>query len=190
MAAERFFQRTGEGACDMNDRALRTSAMANFVAAHKAQIPGAPVNGFGYSNGANILASVAMAQPDLFDLVGLLHPLIPWAAAAIPALAGKRILISAGKQDPICPWPLSQQLIDWFTSQGAQLSIEVHDGGHELRQPEDILTYVPVASCGMTTVRATYRLSSGEARLMSAGTGAIHSERNASDSQTAQLLQI
>ncbi len=136
MGAARFFRRTGEGVYDMDDLARRTSAMADFVAAHKAQNPGAPVYGFGYSNGANILASVVMAQPDLFDRVGLLHPLIPWEAAAVPALAGKRILITAGKQDPICPWSLSQQLIDWFAAQGAQVSTEVHDGGHELRQPE------------------------------------------------------
>lgn len=134
--AARFFRRTAEGVYDMDDLARRTEAMAAFVAAHKAQHPDAPVYGFGYSNGANILASVAMAHPDLFARIGLLHPLIPWEPKANPALAGKRVLITAGKRDPICPWPLSQKLIDWFAAQGADVSTHIHDGGHDLRQPE------------------------------------------------------
>jgi phospholipase/carboxylesterase len=134
--AARFFRRTGEGVYDMEDLAARTDRMAAFVAAHKAQHPGAPVYGFGYSNGANILASVAMAQPDLFDRFGLLHPLIPWDPAPVPGLKGRRVLITAGRRDPICPWPMTQALIDWTRAQGAEVTTEVHDGGHDLRQPE------------------------------------------------------
>lgn len=134
--AGRFFKRTGEGVYDMDDLAKRTETMAQFIAAHKALHPDSAVYGFGYSNGANILASVAMQHPDLFDRIGLLHPLIPWAPAPAPALSGKRVLITAGRRDPICPWPETQRLIDWFNDQGAQVSTEIHDGGHDLRQPE------------------------------------------------------
>lgn len=134
--AARFFRRTGEGVYDMDDLAARTNRMADFVAGHKAQHPGVPVYGFGYSNGANILASVAMTRPDLFDRIGLLHPLIPWAPAPQPGLAGRHVLISAGRRDPICPWPLTEALIDWFRAQGAEVATEVHDGGHDLRQAE------------------------------------------------------
>lgn len=136
LGAARFFRRTGEGVYDMDDLAQRTNAMAAFVADHKARHPETPIYGFGYSNGANILASVAMAYPELFDRIGLLHPLIPWEPEAVPALAGKRVLITAGQRDPICPWPLSQRLIDWFTAQGAEVATKIHDGGHELRREE------------------------------------------------------
>lgn len=134
--AARFFRRTGEGVYDMPDLAARTERMAAFVAAHRAAHPGVPVFGFGYSNGANILASVAMAHPALFDRIGLLHPLIPWAPAPQPGLAGRQVLITAGRRDPICPWPLSEALIGWFSAQGAEVTTEIHDGGHDLRQPE------------------------------------------------------
>ena len=87
--AARYFRRTGEGVYDMEDLAGRTARMAAFVAGHKAAHPGVPVYGFGYSNGANILASVVMARSDLFDRVGLLHPLIPWQPA--PADLGAEI---------------------------------------------------------------------------------------------------
>jgi phospholipase/carboxylesterase len=76
--ANRFFRRTGEGVYDMKDLASRTARMAAFVRAHKNAHPGAPVFGLGYSNGANILASVLFGAADLFDRVVLMHPLIPF----------------------------------------------------------------------------------------------------------------
>lgn len=134
--AARFFRRMGEGRYDMADLAMRTEKMAGFIAAHKAAHPERPVFGFGYSNGANILASVVMARPDLFDRVALLHPLIPWQPVPTPALSGKRVLLTAGRNDPICPWPLTEALTGWFAAQGASVTTEIHMGGHEIRQPE------------------------------------------------------
>lgn len=133
--AARFFRRTGEGVYDMEDLALRTDRMADFIAAQAAAHPDAPVYGIGYSNGANILASVIMARPDLFARAGLLHPLIPWDPAPVD-LSGLRVLISAGRRDPICPWPLTERLTGWFDAQGAEVTAEAHDGGHEIRPSE------------------------------------------------------
>lgn len=134
--AARFFRRTGEGVYDMDDLARATAKMAGFIDAHRAEHPGAPVYGFGYSNGANILASVVLARPDLFDRVGLLHPLIPWTPGPVEGLKDREVLITAGQRDPICPWPLSEDLIKWFSDQGASVTTQVHDGGHEIRQEE------------------------------------------------------
>lgn len=134
--AARFFRRTGEGVYDMEDLALRTEAMASFVSAHREANPGTPIFGFGYSNGANILGSVAFRYPGLFDRIGLLHPLIPWNPAPAPSLSGRRVLITAGRRDPICPWPMSEALIDWFAAQGANVETDIQDGGHELRPLE------------------------------------------------------
>ncbi|MEM6481268.1 MAG: alpha/beta hydrolase [Pseudomonadota bacterium] len=136
MGAARFFRRTGEGVYDMEDLARATSKMATYIEAHKQAHPTAPVYGFGYSNGANILASVIMARPDLFDRAGLMHPLIPWSPDPVPGLKGKRVLITAGERDPICPLPMSHALIDWFKAQGTKVTAEIHNGGHELRQSE------------------------------------------------------
>ena len=129
--ASRFFRRMGEGLYDMADLARATAKMAAYVEAWRADHAG-PVYGFGYSNGANILASVAFARPDLFDRLGLLHPLIPWTPEPVPGLSGRDVLITAGRRDPICPWPMSEALIDWFTAQGARVETHVHNGGHEL----------------------------------------------------------
>ena len=134
--ALRFFRRAAEGVYDMQDLAERTEKMAGFIAAHKAANPGHPVYGLGYSNGANILASVAFKHPELFDRIALLHPLIPWTPDTNLGLAGTRVLITAGRRDPICPFPLTESLASYFKAQGSPLQTSIHDGGHEIRQPE------------------------------------------------------
>ena len=134
--AARFFQRTSEGVYDMADLARRTEAMAGFVQAHQEANPDSPVYGFGYSNGANILASVVLKHPGLFERIGLLHPLIPWEPDPDPRLAGLKLLITAGQNDPICPWPMSERLIQFFETQGSDVTTTIHSGGHGLLEPE------------------------------------------------------
>ena len=133
--ALRYFRRTGEGVYDMADLARRTEAMAAFVAARKAEGTG-PVLGLGYSNGANILASVQFASPDLFDATVLMHPLIPFAPPAVD-FTGRQVLITAGRRDPMAPAPVTESLSQFFTVQGAEVETLWHEGGHELR-PEEL----------------------------------------------------
>ena len=132
----RFFRRTGEGVYDMDDLAKRTDAMAAFLAAEKEAAGADRVIGLGYSNGANILAAVALANPGIVDDYILMHPLIPWTPVPQPALSGRRVLITAGRRDPICPAPLTDGLIAYFSDQSVDLSVVWHDGGHEIRQEE------------------------------------------------------
>ena len=132
--ALRYFRRTAEGVYDMEDLAQRRAAMAAFV---RNQAAGAQrVIALGYSNGANIAAAVALADADIFTDLVLLHPLIPWAPAPQPALRGKRVLITAGQRDPICPAPLTQGLADYLIAQGADVTLHWHAGGHEIAQSE------------------------------------------------------
>ncbi len=133
--ALRFFRRTGEGVYDMDDLARRTAALAGFIAAEKARTGAAEVWGMGYSNGANILAAVSFARPDLADRLILLHPLIPFVPAPA-AMDGVRILVTAGRRDPICPPALSQRLADWYAAQGAEVDLHWHPGGHEIAASE------------------------------------------------------
>lgn len=136
MGHARFFRRTGEGVYDMDDLAQRTSAMATFIAEEKARTGADRVMALGYSNGANILASVALSQPALVDDLVLLHPLIPWAPAPQPGLANRRVLITAGERDPICPPAQTQALEAYLKAQGAKVETLWHPGGHEIAQAE------------------------------------------------------
>ena len=134
--ALRFFRRSAEGVFDMADLAARTATMADFIAAEQAATGARRVIGLGYSNGANILASVSFQRPDLSTDLILLHPLIAFDPAPHPGLAGQRILITAGQRDPICPAPLTQKLADFYTGQGATVTLQWHQGGHEIAQSE------------------------------------------------------
>ncbi len=134
--AARFFRRTGEGVYDMEDLARATEKMAGFVKAMKDAKQAAQGVGLGYSNGANILASVLFERPDLFDRAVLMHPLIPFTPRDQPGLAGKQVLITAGERDPICPAPLTTALADYLKRQGADVTVEWHAGGHDIRSNE------------------------------------------------------
>lgn len=134
--AARFFRRTGEGVYDMTDLDRATGKMRGFIEAHVETERPSAVLGLGYSNGANILASVVFSAPALFDAAVLMHPLIPfrpvWGAASVAT----KLLVTAGRHDPICPQPLTSRLLSYLEDAGADLRVEWHDGGHELRPNE------------------------------------------------------
>ncbi|MER8699339.1 alpha/beta hydrolase [Mesorhizobium sp. M1273] len=134
--AARFFRRTGEGVYDMGDLTRATDKMAGFVKAHVEAAKPSLVLGLGYSNGANILASVLFAEPSLFDATVLMHPLIPFEPEVKGSLDGSRILVTAGRRDPICPPDLTARLEAYLRADGADVTVEWHDGGHEVRPSE------------------------------------------------------
>lgn len=133
--ALRYFRRTGEGVYDMDDLARRTKVMADFVRGQIGDVRPARVIGLGYSNGANILASVMFAEPDLFDKAILMHPLIPFAPPKAD-FSGRSVLITAGRRDPIAPAQATQALADYFKAGKAETQLAWHEGGHEIRQEE------------------------------------------------------
>ncbi len=133
--AARYFRRAAEGIYDMDDLARATGKMEDFICAHVEAAKPSGVLGLGYSNGANILASVMFAAPDLFDAVVLMHPLIPFEPAVDGELRAK-ILITAGRADPICPPELTSKLETALISAGADVTLSWHEGGHEIRKGE------------------------------------------------------
>lgn len=136
MGAARFFRRTGEGVYDMPDLMRATTKMAGFMKAHVEAAKPSRVFALGYSNGANILATTLFAEPGLFDAVALMHPLIPFAPEATANLQDRHVLITAGRRDPICPPELTSRLDSYLRAEGADVRLEWHEGGHEVRPNE------------------------------------------------------
>lgn len=132
--ALRFFRRLGEGRYDMADLARRTEAMAAFVEVQVAAAKPSEVIGLGYSNGANILASVIFARPKLFHRAVLMHPYIPWTPDPAPVEA--EVLVTAGERDPICPPEATRALEAWLKAQGARVATAWQPGGHEIGRGE------------------------------------------------------
>lgn len=134
--AARFFKRRAEGLYDLDDLARATAKMAGFIEAKIASHRPSAVLGLGYSNGANILASVMLANPLLMDGAVLMHPLIPFEPEPAGDFEKRRILVTAGRNDPICPAPLTERLAAVLAARGAEVATEWHPGGHEIRQSE------------------------------------------------------
>jgi phospholipase/carboxylesterase len=134
--ALRFFKRTSMGVYDMDDLARATEKLAGFISEQVAIHRPPEVMALGLSNGANLLASLLFSHPELIAKAVLMHPLIPFGPPSQPGLAGRPVLITAGRQDPIAPVGSTQQLLDYFTAQGAKAQITWHNGGHEVRQVE------------------------------------------------------
>ncbi|MBP7000805.1 alpha/beta hydrolase [Amaricoccus sp.] len=132
--AARFFRRKAEGVYDMADLARATAKMAAFVEAEIAARKPARMVGLGYSNGANILASLIFARRALLDDAVLMHPLIAWEPD--PGPVRTRVLITAGERDPICPPALTRQLAAWLEAQGAPTEVLWHAGGHSVEPVE------------------------------------------------------
>jgi phospholipase/carboxylesterase len=129
--ALRFFRRTGEGLYDMADLAHRVERMTAFVRAVGTGSDAPKRVALGYSNGANIIAALQFADPSLFDEAVLMHPLIPFQPAKAD-FTGKRVLITAGRLDPICPPEMTEALAAYYRDSGASLDVFWHGGGHEI----------------------------------------------------------
>ena len=134
----RFFRRMGESLYDMADLARRTDELDTFLGTAFAHYErdGHHGIGVGYSNGANILANLLFKNPRRLAGYALMHPLIPFDPAPNAAIAGARVLITAGERDPICPLPMTVHLSEWLDEQKADVQRLTHQGGHELRQEE------------------------------------------------------
>ena len=130
----RFFRRLAEGVFDQDDLRLRTQELAAFIteAAAHYRLDAARVVAVGYSNGANIAASLLLARPEVLAGGILLRPMVPFEPERPPDLAGKRIFISAGRDDQMIPPPLTERLIQLLTSGGADVTVNWMKTGHGL----------------------------------------------------------
>ncbi len=75
----RFFRRLSEGVFDLEDLKRRTNDLADFIlgASERYKLDPGQVVAVGYSNGANIAASVLLRQPGLLSAAVLLRAMVP-----------------------------------------------------------------------------------------------------------------
>lgn len=132
----RFFRRIAEGVFDLEDLRMRTDELARFVdAARAAYGLGKPV-ALGFSNGANIAASLLLAHPGILSGAILMRAMLPYRPQTIPRLSGFPVLVLSGNADPLIPADQRDRLAAILRSAGADLRYEVLDAGHGLTQPD------------------------------------------------------
>jgi predicted esterase len=130
----RFFARRSMTELDVPDLLRRTDELADFVAAAAAayELDPARVTALGYSNGANIAASMLLRRPGLLAGAALLRATLPYEPESSPALAGRRVLIASGAGDPYVLPGAAQRLAEILRAGGADVTERAADAGHEL----------------------------------------------------------
>jgi phospholipase/carboxylesterase len=130
----RFFRRLAEGVFDLEDLKKRTNELADFVAAaaRHYELAANRVVGVGYSNGANIAASMLLLRPEILHAAILFRAMVPLVPDNIPDLASRRVWIGAGDQDPIVPASETQRLVELLRRAGADLTIHFTSASHGL----------------------------------------------------------
>ncbi len=136
--APRFFRRLAEGVFDQEDLAHRTMELGDFViaAARAYDLEADGIVAIGFSNGANIAASLLLRRPGLLRAAVLLSPMVPFVPDVLPRLDGTAIFIGAGRNDTIAPQAGAEQLAALLRQGGAEVTIHLHPEGHTLTKDE------------------------------------------------------
>ena len=136
--APRFFRRLAEGVFDQEDLARRTEELAQFIeaAAKTYELNRDGIVAVGFSNGANIAASLLLRRPGLLRGAVLLSPMVPFEPATLPDLTGTSVFIGAGRADSIAPPAEAEHLAELLRRAGAAVHIHWEPGGHTLTDGE------------------------------------------------------
>jgi len=130
----RFFRRLAEGVFDLEDLKQRTNELADFVgaAAKHYKLAADQIVAVGYSNGANIAASMQLLRPEILSAAILFRAMVPLVPDNLPDLSSVRVWIGAGKFDQIVPTSETKHLVELLRGAGADVTIRFLEGGHEL----------------------------------------------------------
>jgi predicted esterase len=130
----RFFRRLAEGVFDLEDLRYRANELADFVSA-ATQHYGFSTDelvAVGYSNGANIAASILLLRPEIMRAAILFRAMVPLVPDTLPDLSSARVWIGAGDQDPIVPASETKRLAELLRRAGADVTIRFAKAGHGL----------------------------------------------------------
>ena len=134
----RFFKRLAEGVFDEEDLIFRTRELWDYLdeASLEYGIDRQNIVAVGYSNGANIAASMLFHYKDVLKGAVLHHPMVPIRGLKLPEMNSLPVFIGAGKNDPICSGEETEELTEILRTAGAEVHVHLEDNGHQLTQSE------------------------------------------------------
>ncbi len=134
----RFFRRFAEGVFDVEDLKFQTHELNTFItaAAKEYGVAGNKIVAVGYSNGANIAASLLLLHPNTLIGAILFRPMVPFAPDFEVNLQHTSALLNGGTRDPIVPRDQTEALAALLAGFGAETEVFWHRGGHELGQDD------------------------------------------------------
>lgn len=134
----RFFARMPDGRFDLPDLVKRADAFAEWLRGQGAEKGFDPAEAavIGYSNGANMAASVMLRHDGLFRDALLLRTMLPFQPHPEHHLRGRRITLACGQSDPYLGPDEAPALAELYEALGAEVKTTWHPGGHELGQAD------------------------------------------------------
>ncbi|EDL65937.1 alpha/beta hydrolase [Bacillus sp. SG-1] len=134
----RFFRRLAEGVFDEEDLVFRTKELKKFIdeSAEKYGFDRNNVLAIGYSNGANIAASMMYHYNDAVQGAILFHAMVPLRSVDMADLSGTPVFLGAGENDPLIPAQETKELADALRSSNADVTEYWTRGGHQLTREE------------------------------------------------------
>ncbi len=136
--AARFFRRLAEGVFDHEDLVFRTHELADFIEATSEEygFDLSKLVAVGYSNGANIAASLMLLHPGLLRAAVLFRVMVPFEPEDVPDLSGMPIFLAAGRMDRMIPPENTERLVEILREAGADLDLRWRNTGHALTYEE------------------------------------------------------
>ena len=134
----RFFRRLAEGVFDHEDLVNRTHELARFVdqAVEEHDLDPGRLFAVGFSNGANIAASLLLLHPELLAGAVLLRAMVPFEPETPPDLSGTPVYLAAGRADQIVPPENTERLAQLLLEAGAEVTLDWQPGGHGIGRAE------------------------------------------------------
>lgn len=131
----RFFRRLAEGVFDELDLVMRTQHLAQWLEeAGTEYIGDRPLMALGYSNGANMAASLLLHGVGGLSGAILLRPMVPLRPPVTNPIGGVDVLIISGRDDWMCPPSEGERLAQMLRQQGAEVETRLIPAGHTLTQ--------------------------------------------------------
>ena len=136
--AARFFRRLAEGVFDHEDLVFRTHELADFIeaAAEEYGFDLSKLVAVGYSNGANVAASLMLLHPGLLRAAVLFRAMVPFEPEEPPDISGMPVFLAAGQRDRMIPPETTERLAEILREAGADLDLRWRNTGHPLTYEE------------------------------------------------------
>lgn len=134
----RFFQRHGDDTFDLEDLKFRTAELADFIQNAATEYGFDPKNvwALGYSNGANIAASLLLSRPEILRGAILLRAMTPFEPETLVQLNGTPVFLASGRFDPIVTEADVMRLARLLRDAGAEVTLRFETGAHQLTSDE------------------------------------------------------
>jgi phospholipase/carboxylesterase len=119
---------------DQEDLIFRTHELADWIEAVSITygIASQSLITVGYSNGANIAASILLLRPQVLRRAVLLRSMLLLNPPQPPALSDTDVFIGAGEYDPLIRLADAERLADTLKGFGAQVTFQRQRADHRL----------------------------------------------------------